>query len=100
MDQLLEQPLPLAPRRDDLLGLAIVDPLIFERTRYVISYTANVRLQVERRRYKMHRARLNRLVRTVIADMLGDESESCVQRMESIESVRAAFGLFLHPLDQ
>ena len=62
VDEPLEQSLPLAACRDDLLGFPVIDPLIFERSRYVICDAADVRLQVKRGGDEMHRLRLERFV--------------------------------------
>ncbi|MBH9684226.1 hypothetical protein DEE50_39840 [Burkholderia cepacia] len=100
MDQALEQTLALTASRDDLLGVLIVDPLISQRTRHVVSDETNMRLQVQRRRYKTQRAGFADVVSGMVVDVFGNQPEARVQRMQRVERVRLALCLFLHPLDQ
>ncbi len=100
VNQTLKQSLPLAACRDDVLSLPVIDALIFERSRNVIRDSADVCLKVKRGGDEMHRFRLERVLGRVVLNMLSDQSETRVERMQRVERVRAAFGFFLHPLDQ
>ncbi|KVH03028.1 hypothetical protein WS85_03320 [Burkholderia anthina] len=100
VNQTLEQTLALAAGRDDLLGVLIVDPLISQRTRHVVSDETNMRLQVQRRRNKTQRAGFADIVSGMVVDVLGNQPEARVQRMQRVERVHLALCLFLHPLDQ
>ncbi|KVV20775.1 hypothetical protein WK78_26035 [Burkholderia cepacia] len=100
VNQTLEQTLPLAAGRDDLLGVLIVDPLIGQRTRDVVSDETNMRLQVQRRRYKTQRAGFADVVSGMVVDVFGNQPEARVQCMQRVERVRLALCLFLHPFDQ
>lgn len=101
VNQTLKQTLALAAGRDDLLRPTVIDALLPKNSRHVVCDAADVSLKMQRRRDQMHiHPRPDVVIGAMLIDVLGNQPEARIQRVERVERVRLCLRLFLHPLDQ